>query len=352
MSALIEVLDQHRFDAAALVHYLADALEAFEPPARIRQYQGGHSNPTFLIEHAGGRLVLRKQPPGPLLAKAHQIDREFRVMSALAGSGFPVPRMLHHCTDPGIIGTPFYAMSHVDGVIASHPALPEVRMRDRSAVWQDAIRTLARLHQLDWRRLGLSGFGRPDGYAARQIKTWSTQYAASQTAHIPAMDALAAWLQANCPTDDPAAITHGDYRIGNLVLAPEAPHISAVLDWELSTIGHGTADLAYCLMPYRLGHDGRAAPGLVGLDLNAEGLPDEADLVALYAAERGLSEIRDWPFFQALAIFRLAAIVQGVYARALKGNASSLSARETGSRVPVLAEAGLTVIAAARSRSL
>jgi aminoglycoside phosphotransferase (APT) family kinase protein len=344
MSELIEILPQHRIDEAALAAHLARTLPAPAGPIRIRQFQGGQSNPTFLIERGGGRLVLRKQPPGELLPKAHQIDREFRIMRALGQAGFRVPRMLHFCADEAIIGTPFLVMEHVEGRVISDPALPSLSPSERAAVWRDLIETLARLHAIDWQALGLGDYGRPEGYAARQVRTWSGQYTASRTSDIPAMDELASWLAANLPAEERTAVVHGDFRAGNVILAPEAPRIAAVLDWELSTIGHPTADLAYCLMPFRLHRDGRAAPGLLGLDLASEGIPAEKELIAHYAAAAGLDEVGDWRFFQALSIFRLAAIVQGVYARALKGNASSGSGLAMGARVPALAEAGLEVI--------
>jgi aminoglycoside phosphotransferase (APT) family kinase protein len=341
---LIEVPAQHRFDEAALARHLDRALPGPSGRLRIRQFQGGQSNPTFLVERGAERLVLRKQPPGQLLPNAHRIDREFRIMRALGPAGFPVPRMVHYCEDGSIVGTPFFLMEHVEGRILADPALPELPRGERRAAWKELVATLARLHALDWRGLGLEDYGRPDGYAARQVKTWTGQYAASKTSDIPEMDALGAWLAAHIPAEERPGIAHGDFRFGNMILACYRPRIIAVLDWELSTIGHATADLAYCLMPFRLNRDARAGPGVLGRDLSAEGLPGEAELIADYAAAAGLARLSHWAFFMALSIFRLAAIVQGVYARALQGNASSSSGLAMGARVPELARAGLAVI--------
>ncbi len=348
MSELVEVLPQHRFDEARLATYLDRVLPGAGGPLRVQQFHGGQSNPTFLIERAGECCVLRKQPPGPLLPKAHQIDREFRIMTALAVTDVPVPGMLHLCADSTIIGTPFYLMEHVAGRISAEPQMPDLTPSERRLVWRDLVGTLARLHALDWQGLGLRDFGRPDGYAARQVKRWSAQYSAARTQEIPAMDRLGAWLADHTPREERAAIAHGDYRIGNVINDPAAPRIVAVLDWELSTIGHPVADLAYCLMPFRLPFGGAAAPGLAGLDLAANGIPSETELLAHYAHCAGLARIGDWSYFLALSIFRLASIVQGVHARSLQGYASSANARSMGARVPLLAEAGLAVIAEAR----
>lgn len=344
MSELVAVLPQHRFDETALARHLERVVPMASGPLTVRQFQGGQSNPTFLLRWGEARVVLRKQPPGELLPRAHQIDREYRVMAALAGSGVPVPRMLHFCADACVIGTPFYVMEHVEGRVLPDPALPELSPEHRGRAWHALISVLAQLHRIDWRAAGLADFGRLDGYAARQVKRWSVQYEASRTDAIPAMEALARQLAGLIPKDDRTAIVHGDYRFGNAILAPDGCEIRAILDWELATIGHPIADLAYCCMPYHLPTGGLAGPGIAGLDHGLLGLPAESTVRRLYEDQAGIAVGRDWPFFVALALFRLAAIVQGVYARALKGNASSESGRAFGARVQPLAEAGLRVL--------
>ncbi|MFO1169611.1 MAG: phosphotransferase family protein [Hyphomicrobiaceae bacterium] len=347
MAELVEMLPQHRIDGHALARVLERRLEGVWAALEIKQFQGGQSNPTYLLDAGTQRYVLRKQPPGPLLPKAHQIDREHRVMAALAGTGVPVPRMCHYESDASIIGTPFYVMAHVEGRSVADLGMAELRREDRRAMAASLLTTLARLHSLDWRLLGLADFGRPDGYARRQAERWSKQYAASKTADIPDMDRLGAWLLAHVPDDERASIAHGDYRIGNVIVATDRPEVCAVLDWELSTIGHPLADLAYCLMGYHLPDGGIAGPGLIGRDLAADGLASEAELIDVYSRAAGIDPPAGLDFFVALALFRLAAIVQGVYARSLAGNASSASAATMGPRVAALAAAGLAVIARA-----
>ncbi len=345
MTELVDMLPQHRIDAQVLGRVLKRHIDGDWDKLTIRQFQGGQSNPTYLLDTGSARYVLRKQPPGPLLPKAHQIDREHRIMAALWDRGVPVPRMLHYESDALIIGTPFFVMAHVEGRIAPDLRMADLARSERIPVAESLMRTLARLHCLDWRALGLTDFGRPDGYARRQVERWGKQYAASRTADLPAMDRLGTWLAANIPADERATIAHGDFRIGNVILAGGRPDIAAVLDWELSTIGHPLADLAYCLLPYHMPCGGIAGPGLAGLDFAAEGLPSEVQLIETYCTSTGIAPPRNLDFFLALAFFRLAAIVQGVYARALQGNASSASAHEMGPRVAALAEAGLAVAA-------
>lgn len=345
MTTLVDMLPQHRIDPAVLGRALARHIDGDWEKLTIRQYQGGQSNPTYLLEAGSARYVLRKQPPGPLLAKAHQIDREFRIMAALWDSGVPVPRMLHYESAASIIGTPYFVMAHVEGRIAEDLRMTALAQSERIPVAENLMRTLARLHSLDWRALGLTDFGRSDGYARRQVERWGKQYQASRTADLPAMNRLGHWLAAHIPADERAGIAHGDYRIGNVILAGDRPEIAAVLDWELSTIGHPLADLAYCLLPYHMPFGGVAGPGIAGLDHAAEGLPAEVHLIETYSSASGIAPPNDLAFYLALAFFRLAAIVQGVYARALQGNASSASAVEMEPRVATLAEAGLVVVA-------
>jgi aminoglycoside phosphotransferase (APT) family kinase protein len=351
VTELVEMLPQHRLDVTALGRYLGRHLDGDWGRLAIRQYQGGQSNPTYLLEAGSARYVLRKQPPGPLLPKAHQIDREFRIMTALQGTAVPVPRMLHYARDPTIVGTPFYVMEHVRGRTVDDLRMTALARGDRATAGEALMRTLAVLHGLDWGSLGLADFGPADGYARRQLERWGRQYASSRTSDIPAMNRLGDWLATSLPAEERATIVHGDYRIGNVILDCDRPHIAAVLDWELATIGHPLADLAYALLSYRLPFGGVAGPGLAGLDLEAEGLPREHHLIEAYSRAAGMAPPQDLAFFLALGFFRLAAIVQGVYARAIQGNASSDSAAEMGPRVAALADAGLAVVSGRERRA-
>lgn len=345
MSDLIAVLPEHRFDEARLARYLAAALPGLGE-IRIRQFQGGQSNPTYRLESALGPLVLRKKPPGVLLPSAHQIEREFRIISALHGSAVPVPEPLHLCEDAGIIGTSFFVMRHVEGRIFQQPGLADVRVAERRALFLAAAETLAALHHVDIRARGLEGFGRPENYLSRQIDRWSRQYRASIVGENDArMEALIHWLEANMPATSAVTIAHGDYRIGNLIFAPDTPAVAAVLDWELSTIGDPIGDLAYCCLAWRMPHDVAGVKGLAGLDLKANGLPEEAEFVAAYCRYAGLDCIENWAFYLAFSLFRLAAILQGVYARAMQGNAANANAIVAGRNAGLLAQIATDIIA-------
>jgi aminoglycoside phosphotransferase (APT) family kinase protein len=341
LAVLVEPLPQHRFDEAALDRYLESAVEGYCGPARIRQFQGGQSNPTFLVEAPSVSYVLRKKPPGKLLASAHMIEREFRVQKALEGSAVPVARMLVLCEDADVIGTPFYLMSHVPGRIISTADLPGLAPAERRELYASLVGTLAALHRVDWRAVGLSDFGRPDNYAGRQIERWTKQYAATRTEDIPEMEKLGAWLAAHLPMQAEAAIVHGDYRVGNTIVHESEPRLAALLDWELATIGDPLADLAYLAMAYEMPQGGPGvAGGLKDADLAELGIPSETELLAAYARAAGHAEIPHWSFYKALAFFRIAAIVQGVYARGLAGNAADRTAVEQGKRVRMMAEIG------------
>ena len=339
MPELVEVLPAHQFDEAALKDYLQTRLPDVGR-LHIRQFQGGQSNPTFLLDTGGGRYVLRKKPPGKLLPSAHQIEREYRVISALADTDVPVPRARLLCEDSTVIGTPFYVMDFVEGRLCPYPELDEVPPAQRRAVYAAMADTLARLHRVDWQAVGLADFGRPENYAARQIRRWSGQYEASQTEPSEAMENLIAWLPENIPDEQETTIAHGDYRLGNLLLHPERNEVVAVLDWELSTLGHPLADLAYCCMPYHLPSDMGTFRGLVGRDLQAMGIPEEKEFLRFYCERTGRDKIPHWHFFLALSLFRSAAILQGVYKRALQGNAANRNALEVGRRAGMLAEIG------------
>lgn len=340
---IVAVREAHRFDVEPLRQYLS-ARGLIDGTFSLRQFQGGQSNPTFLIETGGHRYVLRKQPPGSILPSAHRIDREYRVMSALADApGVPVPKMHVYCEDAGVIGTPFYVMDYVPGRVFGDPALPELGKAARTEVYRGLVDAMACLHEVDVDAVGLSDFGRPSGYVERQIKRWREQYQASATETDPSMDKLGQWLTDHVPPDTTPAIAHGDFRIGNLLLKPDSTAVAAVLDWELATIGHPLADLAYGCMPYHLPYGVRGVRGIDGLDLEAAGIPTEAAQLERYRSKRGLGSIEDWPVFVAFALFRTAAILQGVYARAVQGNASNRDALEVGRRAGLIAERGWAV---------
>ena len=330
------VRDAHRFDERALEAYLERHLDGFRSPCRTRQFEGGQSNPTFLLECGDRSCVVRKKPPGRLLPSAHAVEREYRVMSALAGTGVPVCRMLLLCEDSGIIGTPFIVMEHVEGRVFHHPTLPGVAPEDRAAVYRHACEVLAALHEVRPGAVGLDGFGKAGNYYARQISRWSRQYKASETQPIPSMDRLADWLPRNIPASDETRIVHGDYRLGNMILHPTEPRIAAVLDWELSTLGHPLADLAYYLMTYYL--PSRRNPTLAGNDPTASGIPSLDEQLDSYCGLSGRDAREHWNFYLSFSMFRSAAIGQGVYKRGLDGNASSATALELGREVESTAD--------------
>lgn len=335
------VADAHRFDVAALERWMREHVEGFVGPVRVEQFRGGQSNPTFRLAAADGKAyVMRRKPPGKLLPSAHAVDREYRVITALATTGFPVARTYALCTDESVIGAMFYVMDCVDGRILWDPQLPGMAAEERAAIYDEMNAVIARLHRVDYAAIGLADYGKPGNYFQRQIDRWSRQYKASETETIEAMDRLIEWLPRNVPKGDETAIVHGDYRIDNMIFHPTEPRVLAVVDWELSTLGHPLADFSYHVMAWRL--SSAEYRGLRGCDLAAMGIPEENDYVARYLARTGLpapSE-RDWAFCMAYNMFRAAAIFQGVMARALAGNAASAQAVETGKRARPMAEAG------------
>lgn len=339
------VRDEHRFDEDALGRWLAGNLPGFRSPFELLQFDAGQSNPTFLLRAASGEYVLRKQPPGKLVASAHSMDREYRVLSALAGSDVPVPTPLALCEDAAPIGTQFYVMAYVPGVVFHDPLLPGATPAQRAALYDSMNAVLASLHSVDWRAKGLSDFGRPDHYVERQVARWGKQNDALGSDDAGPLTALRAWIEANLPHEQQAAIAHGDYRMGNMVCALDEPRVVAVLDWELATIGHPLADLAYCCMAYDFPADHAVSKGFAGADLAALGIPSEDAFVAAYARRTGRDEVRDWRFFKAFSLYRMASIQRGVYARALAGNASSSMAHLFGESWRMVAEAGLSLIA-------
>ena len=333
------------FDEARLAGWLANNMPGFAGPLHARKFETGQSNPTFRLEAASGTYVLRRKPPGKLLKSAHAVDREYRVLAALRDSAVPVPKVHVLCEDDTVIGSAFYVMDFIAGRIFWDPALPGIDSDARSDVYDEMNRVLAALHGIDVAAAGLADFGRPGNYFARQLARWSDQYRASETQALPDIDALMGWLEAHVPPDDgSAAIVHGDWRIDNMIFAADSARMVAVLDWELSTIGHPVADLAYQCMQWRLPHDG-AFRGLAGADRTALGIPTEDDYVARYCSRRGIGAIDDWPFYLAFSFFRLAAILQGVMRRALDGNASNPDrARLLGAAVPVLGRMAVALI--------
>ena len=335
---LVEVRESHRFDVAAFDAWLAGRLEGFGRGLRVRQYEGGQSNPTFLVESPLRRVVLRKKPPGTLLPTAHQIEREYRVLRALAGSEVPVPHVLELCEDPSVIGTAFYVMEHLEGRVFSDPRLTALDSGHRRALYLSTVAGLAAVHRVDVEAAGLSGFGPPAGYLERQVRRWTRQYDASRTERIEAMDALVGWLPDNLPPSPRTALVHGDYRIGNLVFDRGTSRLAGVLDWELSTLGDPFADLAYLCMGYH--HESQGRSGLVAYPGRGSGVPSESELLAEYCRLAGIREVPHWRFYLAFSFFRLAAILQGVYRRGLEGNASSREALSKRELVRVCAETG------------
>ena len=335
---LVEVREPHRLDVAALDAWLASRLDGFGRGLRVRQYEGGQSNPTFLVESTVRRVVLRKKPPGPLLPTAHQIEREYRILRALADTPVPVPEVFALGEDPSVIGTAFYVMGHVDGRIFTDPMLPGVDPGDRWALYLSTVAGLAAIHAVDVEAAGLAGLGPLSGYLERQVRRWSRQYEASRTDRIEAMDDLARWLPGNLPSSPRTALVHGDYRIGNLVFGRESARLAGVLDWELATLGDPFADLAYLCMGYH--HEPSGPPGLVAYPGSGSGVPAEPELLAQYCRLSGIDEVPHWRFYLAFSFFRLAAILQGVYRRGLEGNASSREALSKRDLVRVCAQTG------------
>jgi aminoglycoside phosphotransferase (APT) family kinase protein len=321
MPELTPVRDVHRFDERALDAYLRDRIDGYEGDLEVRQFEGGQSNPTFALSTGRREFVLRKQPPGHLLPSAHQVDREYRVMHALADTDVPVPKMYALCEDVSVIGTKFYVMEKVAGRVFTDLLLPSLPKHQRRELYRDLARVLAALHNVDYRAVGLEDFGRPGNYIGRQVSRWSKQYLASQTESIEAMDRLMEWLPAHMPDDDETVIVHGDYRLGNMLIHPTEPRINAVLDWELSTLGHPLADLGYVCMDYH--SDSYVSAGLSRPDLADFGIPSEREFTADYCRFADRAGIEHWDFYVIYNLFRSAAIIQGVYKRGLDGNASS-----------------------------
>jgi aminoglycoside phosphotransferase (APT) family kinase protein len=328
-----EVAQSHRFDEAALDRWMRANVEGYVGPLTVRQFKGGQSNPTYQLSTPTKKYVMRRKPPGRLLPSAHAVDREYRVITALYPTGFPVARTYGLCTDDGVVGTWFYIMDMVEGRIFWDQSLPHYTPQERRPIYMAQVKTLADLHNTDYQAIGLEGYGRTGNYMARQIDRWTKQYKASETEHIEAIERLIEWLPRTCPDDDQTTIVHGDYRMDNMVMHPTEPRVIAVLDWELSTLGNPLADFSYFLMGWVNG-----AMAAIE-DKEAHGAPTVDEVVANYCTRTGRSRLPDLNWYFSYNIFRLAGIVQGIVGRVRDGTANSPHASGQASRVKGLAEA-------------
>ena len=332
-----------QLDIKVLEAYLQHHLEDFSGPIKATKFSGGQSNPTFKLETPTQTYVLRRQPPGKLLKSAHAVDREFKVLAALQDANVPVAKVYHLCEDPSVLGSMFYIMEYVEGRVFWDSSLPDIAdNQQRTQMYQQMIEVLVALHSVDINKVGLSEYGRAGNYFERQFSRWSQQYELTVIHDIPEMNALILWLEQHLPEDDGrVSLVHGDYRMDNLMFHPSEPKIQAVLDWELSTLGHPFADLAYQCMQLRLPENVGKATGLGGLDRAALGIPSEEEYVARYCQLLGIDKIGNWNFYLAFSFFRLAAIAQGVAKRAQEGNASNKEALKIGALVQPLAQYAL-----------
>jgi aminoglycoside phosphotransferase (APT) family kinase protein len=339
-----EVREKHRFDEAKLEAYLREHVAGYQGPLQVVQFKGGQSNPTFGLIAGDKRYVLRRKPPGKLLPSAHAVDREYKVITALHGTAVPVAKTWCLCEDDSVIGTAFYVMDWVDGRVLWDPALPGLEPSERAAIFDEMNRVMAALHTVDYAAAGLADYGKPGNYFARQLDRWSKQYRASETQKIASMERLIEWLPQHIPPGDETSIVHGDYRLDNLMLHTTEPKILAVLDWELSTLGHPLADFAYHCMTWHIPKG--VFRGLAGVDLASLGIPDEQDYVAAYCRRTGRDGIdpNHWDFYIAYNLFRLAAILQGIAGRVKDGTAASPQAAMMGSAVQPLGDQGWKLV--------
>jgi aminoglycoside phosphotransferase (APT) family kinase protein len=326
-------------NAERLEEHLNTSITGFAGPVTIRQFKGGQSNPTYLIETSARRYVLRRKPPGKLLPSAHAVDREFRVITALSAQGFPVARPLHYCDDASVVGTPFYLMDYVEGRVFWEPDIPDATASVRAAVYNSVNSTLARLHSFDPATLGLADFGRGESYVARQVERWSRQYRASETERIEDMERLIAWLPGHLPPPAPVRLVHGDFRLDNMIIAASSPDVVAVLDWELSTLGDPLADFSYYLMAWDMPPSPSVAGfgSLAGRNLDALGIPTRSAEVEAYRARTGLDPGPHLATYLAYNFFRVAAILQGIAGRVRDGTATSENAAGMAAMVRPLA---------------
>jgi len=328
------------FDLAALEAWMRSHVDGSSGRITLKQYEGGQSNPTYLLSTGEDRYVMRSKPApaAKLLPSAHAIEREYKIISALAGTDVPVPRSYALCEDEAVIGRAFFIMACVEGRVFWDPALAGLSPAERTAIYDDMNRVLSALHSVDYKARGLADFGRPGGYLERQITRWSRQYRASETETIEAMDSLIAWLPANIPASDETSIVHGDFRIDNLIFHQTEPRIVAVVDWELSTLGHPLADLAYHCLSRHTPRD--RFRGMGGLDLEGLGIPNEDEYLGAYCRRTGRSGVDHWDFYLAYNMFRMAAILQGIMKRHVDGIAASSEARQAGLEARPMAELG------------
>jgi aminoglycoside phosphotransferase (APT) family kinase protein len=321
-----EVERHLQFDESRLTNYLEKHIKGFAGPLTVKRFKGGQSNPTYQLITPGRNYVLRRKPPGELLPSAHAVDREFRIISALNATEFPVPKALVLCADTSIVGTMFYVMDMVEGRVFWDMALPDLSPAERTAIYDAKIRTLAEFQAIDYRAVGLEGFGKTSDYFARQIHRWGKTYVASETEKIDDMDRLNDWLPKNIPADDAVSLIHGDYRMDNMIFHPTEPRIIAVLDWELATIGHPLGDFTYHLCPWLLPPIENRVSSLVGLDLPALGIPTEAQYTQRYCELTGRSGIPNLDYYRAYTVWRMAAIYQGIIKRVQEGTAANAEA--------------------------
>lgn len=340
LAGLRQTPARHNFDAQRLNAWMQTHIAGFSGPIDVQQFAGGQSNPTFMVQSPSRRYVLRRKPPGKLLPSAHAVDREFRVLAALEDSPVPVAHVHALCEDPDVIGSAFYVMDYVEGRIFWDALLPEVAAPERRAVYSEMVRVQAALHSVDYAAAGLGDYGKPGRYVERQVLRWTQQYRASETEKLESMERLIDWLPRHIPADEQTSIVHGDFRLDNTIFHPTEPRILAVLDWELSTLGHPLVDFAYYCLRFHL--PVAEFRGLGGVDVASHSLPTEAESMAQYCRLRGIAAVppKDWAYYQAFCMFRLAGILQGVLARALQGNASSATALQAGRRARPLADLG------------
>jgi aminoglycoside phosphotransferase (APT) family kinase protein len=335
-----EVTDAHYFDVKKLEAYLADRIEGFQTPLEVRQFKGGQSNPTYQLVTPNRKYVMRRKPPGKLLPSAHAVDREFKVISALYPTGFPVAKPYVLCEDETVIGTMFYVMDCVEGRILWEGTLPGMDKKARWATYDAMNETLARLHNLDYLKIGLEGFGKPTDYVARQITRWTKQYQLSETEQIGEMNKLIEWLPKHLPAEGRPSVVHGDYRMDNMILHPTEPRVLAVIDWELSTIGDPLADFTYHLMQWQ--QDGRATSSgsIMGADFEALGIPTIDQYVKMYCERTGRATTPNMDYYAAYNFFRLAGILQGIVGRVRDGTAANANASSAAAGARGLAERG------------
>lgn len=334
-------------DIARLTDYLSLKVDGFEGPISLTKFDGGQSNPTYKLTSKHQTYVLRKQPPGQLLKSAHAVDREYKVLNALASTDVPVAKVFHLCEDTNVLGAMFYLMEYCDGAIYWDAALADIQSNDTRFKMYDAMnKALVAIHRVDIDKVGLTDFGKAGNYFERQLNRWTVQYRATELQQIPAMESLITWLENHTPEDDGrVCLVHGDFRLDNMMFKKDQPEIIAVLDWELSTLGHPFADLAYQCMQLRMPQGLGATDGLLGIDRASLGIPTEEEYVAAYCQRMGIEKIEHWTFYLAFSFFRLAAIVQGVAKRAAMGNASNSNAAKVGAFVEPLAQMAVAVIA-------